>query len=173
MTNPIPCVILIPETKNNNFTERNRIMRNFIFAYEYECEAVFCSEEYGCAKHAHTKISKMSGSDWCAEFTRIPSCLNYESRLSCVRQAAFCVPSGLVISERGGVWVEYSNDWSGTDRCQHCESPEGCRPVRSWPADGFRFQFAAGHLQVAERDSPSHCWQSDCSCCSGPAEIAN
>ncbi len=38
-------------------------MGNFIFAYEYECEAVFCSEEYGCAKHAHIKISKKSGSD--------------------------------------------------------------------------------------------------------------
>ena len=63
MTNPNPCAILIPETKNNNFTERNRIMRNFIFAYEYECEAVFCSEEYGYAKHAHIKISKKPGCD--------------------------------------------------------------------------------------------------------------
>ena len=63
MTNPFPCAILIPETKNNYFTERNRIMRNFIFAYEYECEAVFCSEEYGCAKHAHIKISKKPGCD--------------------------------------------------------------------------------------------------------------
>jgi len=33
-------------------------MIHFNFAYEYECEAVFCSEEYGCAKHAHFKISK-------------------------------------------------------------------------------------------------------------------
>ena len=61
MTNPNPCAILIPETKFSYFTERNRIMRNFIFAYEYECEAVFCSEEYGYAKHAHIKISKKLG----------------------------------------------------------------------------------------------------------------
>ena len=33
-------------------------MIHFNFAYEYECEAVFCSEEYGSAKHAHFKISK-------------------------------------------------------------------------------------------------------------------
>ncbi len=33
-------------------------MIHFNFAYEYECEAVFCSEEYGYAKHAHFKISK-------------------------------------------------------------------------------------------------------------------
>ena len=38
-------------------------MRTFRFAYEYECEAVFYSEEYGYAKHAHIKISKMSGLD--------------------------------------------------------------------------------------------------------------
>ena len=38
-------------------------MINLFFAYEYACEAVFCSEEYGCAKHAHIKISKQSGSD--------------------------------------------------------------------------------------------------------------
>ena len=63
MTNPFPCDILIPETKNNTLQKGKRIMRNFIFAYEYECEAVFCSEEYGCAKHAHIKISKKSGSD--------------------------------------------------------------------------------------------------------------
>ena len=49
MTKPFPCAILIPETKNNYFTERNRIMKNFVFAYEYECEAVLCSEEYGFA----------------------------------------------------------------------------------------------------------------------------
>ena len=38
-------------------------MINLFFAYEYEREAVLCSEEYGCAKHAHIKISKKSGSD--------------------------------------------------------------------------------------------------------------
>ena len=38
-------------------------MKNFMFAYEYECEAVFYSEEYGYAKHAHIKISKKSGLD--------------------------------------------------------------------------------------------------------------
>ena len=26
-------------------------MIHFNFAYEYECEAVFCSEEYGCASY--------------------------------------------------------------------------------------------------------------------------
>lgn len=38
-------------------------MINLFFVYEYECEAVFYSEEYGCAKHAHIKISKKSGSE--------------------------------------------------------------------------------------------------------------
>lgn len=38
-------------------------MINLLFAYEYECEVVFCSEEHGYAKHAHIKISKKSGSD--------------------------------------------------------------------------------------------------------------
>lgn len=38
-------------------------MIDLFFAYEYECEADFCSEEYGYAKHAHIKISKKSGSD--------------------------------------------------------------------------------------------------------------
>ena len=36
-------------------------MKNFVFAYEYEREAVLCYEEYGCAKHAHIRISKASG----------------------------------------------------------------------------------------------------------------
>ena len=60
MTNPIPCAILTPETKNNYFTERKCIMKNVMFAYEYEREAVLCSEEYGYAKHAHFKISKQN-----------------------------------------------------------------------------------------------------------------
>ena len=38
-------------------------MLNFVFAYEYEREAVFCYEEYGCAKHAHFKVSKVSDVD--------------------------------------------------------------------------------------------------------------
>jgi hypothetical protein len=38
-------------------------MKNILFAYEYECQAIFCYEEYGFAKHAHFKISKLSGSD--------------------------------------------------------------------------------------------------------------
>jgi len=63
MTSRNLCAILIPATKLSYFTERNRIMINLFFAYEYACEAVFCSEEYGCAKHAHIKISKKSGSD--------------------------------------------------------------------------------------------------------------
>ena len=36
-------------------------MINLFFAYEYEREAVLCYEEYGCAKHAHIRISKASG----------------------------------------------------------------------------------------------------------------
>ena len=60
MTNCNCCAILTPETKNNTY-ERNRIMKNFVFAYEYEREAVLCCEEYGCAKHAHIRISKASG----------------------------------------------------------------------------------------------------------------
>ncbi len=63
MTNGKLCAILIPETKLSYFTERKRIMINLFFVYEYECEAVFYSEEYGCAKHAHIKISKKSGSE--------------------------------------------------------------------------------------------------------------
>ena len=47
----------MPETKDNTY-ERKCIMKNVMFAYEYECEAVFCSEEYGCAKHTHFTISK-------------------------------------------------------------------------------------------------------------------
>ena len=38
-------------------------MKNILFAYEYEYEAIFCYEEYGFAKHAHFRISKLSGSD--------------------------------------------------------------------------------------------------------------
>jgi len=38
-------------------------MTNFAFAYEYAWEAVRCNAVYGCAKHAHSKISKLSGSD--------------------------------------------------------------------------------------------------------------
>ena len=38
-------------------------MKNFMFAYEYEFEAIFRREEYGCAKHAHFRISKLSGLD--------------------------------------------------------------------------------------------------------------
>ena len=63
MTNQKLCAILIPEAKNNYFTERKRIMKNFVFAYEYACQAVFCSEEYGCAKHTYIKISKKAGLD--------------------------------------------------------------------------------------------------------------
>ena len=37
-------------------------MKNITFAYEYEYEAVFY-EEYGCAKHAHFKVSKDFRSD--------------------------------------------------------------------------------------------------------------
>ncbi len=32
---------------------------NIAVFYMSECEAIFCSEEYGFAKHAHFKISKM------------------------------------------------------------------------------------------------------------------
>jgi hypothetical protein len=38
-------------------------MKNFMFAYEYEFKAIFRREEYGCAKPAHFRISKLSGSD--------------------------------------------------------------------------------------------------------------
>ena len=38
-------------------------MRNFIFVYEYEYEAVFCCEECSCTKHAHIKISEKLGLD--------------------------------------------------------------------------------------------------------------
>ena len=58
MTNPFSYAILTPETKNNYFTERSPVMKNFVFAYEYEREAVLCYEEYGYAKHAHIRISK-------------------------------------------------------------------------------------------------------------------
>ena len=63
MTNRNLCAILIPEAKNNYLKERKCVMKSFVFAYEYACIAVFCNEEYGCAKHAHIKISKKSGSD--------------------------------------------------------------------------------------------------------------
>ena len=33
-------------------------MMNRIFAYEYECEAVFCCEESFCEAYPHIKISK-------------------------------------------------------------------------------------------------------------------
>ena len=59
MTNGVSCVILIPETKNNYFIERNCIMKVTAFAYAYrECQAIFQSEERSFAKHAHFEISK-------------------------------------------------------------------------------------------------------------------
>ena len=40
----------MPETKDNTY-ERKCIMKNVMFAYEYECEAVLHSEEYGWASY--------------------------------------------------------------------------------------------------------------------------
>ena len=55
MTNPIFCAILMTESKNNTFTERNSIMKNFTSAicYKSERQAIFQCEEYSFAKHAH------------------------------------------------------------------------------------------------------------------------
>ena len=54
MTNRKYCDIVLPEPKNNYFTERNRIMKIVTSAFAYrECQAIFQSEEYSFAKHAH------------------------------------------------------------------------------------------------------------------------
>ena len=55
MTNAYPCDIVLAETKNNTFTERNCIMKNFTSAcmYKSERQAIFQFEEYSFAKHAH------------------------------------------------------------------------------------------------------------------------
>ena len=55
MTNPKPCDIVTPETKNNTFTERNSIMKTFtsVIRYMSQREAIFQYQEYSYAKHAH------------------------------------------------------------------------------------------------------------------------
>jgi hypothetical protein len=47
--------IVIPETKNNTFTERNSIMKTFtsVIRYMSQREAIFQYQEYSYAKHAH------------------------------------------------------------------------------------------------------------------------
>ena len=58
MTNPPILCYTNPRNQEKLLSRKELIMIHFNFAYEYECEAVFCSEEYGYAKHAHFKISK-------------------------------------------------------------------------------------------------------------------
>ena len=54
MTNYFSCVILTPETKNNYFYRKERIMKTVTSAFAYrECQAIFQREEYSFAKHAH------------------------------------------------------------------------------------------------------------------------
>lgn len=63
MTNRNVCAILMQETKNDYFIERNCIMKVTAFAYAYrECQAIFQSEERSFAKHAHFKISRSNRS---------------------------------------------------------------------------------------------------------------